>query len=202
MKQNMRGNELTVPWIESLIRGMFNIFYIFLFKLRSSATHGSERIIQPRLQAKRKLNTSVPFVLVLLLSSMTTTEANTDFLRLPDEGEECENPINSRGQCHLTRWAHHAYRISKMDSASLFAEIQTQSHSQLSSTVSPETRASMAAKFLADGSRNMSSEELAKYAQSRRPSAKMLVKRNSRGVVDYLWVSPSPSDFYGESHRR
>ena len=30
MKQNsMQGNELTVPWIESLIVGMFNIFYIF-----------------------------------------------------------------------------------------------------------------------------------------------------------------------------
>jgi hypothetical protein len=73
-----------------------------------------------------------------------------------------------------------------MDSASLLAEIQTQSHSQLSSKVSPETRASMVAKFLADGSRNMRSEELAKYSQSRRPSAKMLVKNNSRGVVDYL----------------
>jgi hypothetical protein len=202
MKQNMRGNELTVPWIESLIGGMFNIFYIFFVEAafvgdpRKWALYSAPSSSEKEIKHISSVCPS-PFVIV-----QTTTEATHVFLRLPDEGEECENPIKSRGQCHLTRWAHHAYGISKMDSASLFAEIQTQSHSQLSSTVSPETRASMAAKFLADGSRNMSSEELAKYAQSRRPSAKMLVKRNSRGVVDYLWVSPSPSDFYGESHRR
>ena len=49
--------------------------------------------------------------------------------------------------------------IFKMDSASLLAEIQAQSHSQQSSTVNPETRASTAANFLADGSRNISVEE-------------------------------------------
>jgi hypothetical protein len=30
----------------------------------------------------------------------------------------------------------------------------------------------------------------------------MLEKINCRGIVDYLWVSPSPSDFRGGSHIR
>ncbi|KAL3805540.1 hypothetical protein ACHAW5_005601 [Stephanodiscus triporus] len=50
--------------------------------------------------------------------------------------------------------------ISKMDSASLLAKIQTQSHSQQSSTVSPETRASVAANYLVGKSGKMRSEEL------------------------------------------
>ncbi len=81
--------------------------------------------------------------------------------------------------------------ISNMDSASFLAKIQTQSHSQQSSTVSPETRASsMAANFLADASRNTSSEELANALKAVgyhiTEVAKMLERINSRGVVDYL----------------
>lgn len=96
--------------------------------------------------------------------------------------------------------------ISKMDSASLLAEIQTQNHSQQSSTVSPETRASVAANFSAGVSRNISSTELANTLKAVgyhiTEAAKMLVKNNSRGIVDHLWVGPSPSDFHGGSHRR
>jgi hypothetical protein len=29
----------------------------------------------------------------------------------------------------------------------------------------------------------------------------MLETINSRGIVDYRWVSPSPSELHGESHR-
>ena len=96
------------------------------------------------------------------------------------------NPVDNVTSCiELTTRG-----ISKIDSASLLAAIQTQSHSQQSSTVSPETRASMAANFLADVSRNMRSEELAKTLKAVgyhiTEAAKMLEKINSRGVVDYL----------------
>ena len=80
--------------------------------------------------------------------------------------------------------------ISKMDSASLLAEIQTQNHSQQSSTVSPETRASVAANFTAGVSRNISSAELANTLKAVgyhiTEAAKMLEKINCRGIVDYL----------------
>ena len=96
------------------------------------------------------------------------------------------NPVDNVTSCiELTTRG-----ISKIDSASLLAAIQTQSHSQQSSTVSPETRASMAANFLADVSRNMRSEELAKTLKAVgyhiTEAAKMLEKINSMGVVDYL----------------
>jgi hypothetical protein len=75
--------------------------------------------------------------------------------------------------------------ISKMDSASLLAEIQTQNHSQQSSTVSPETRASVAANFSAGVSRNISSTELANTLKAVgyhiTEAAKML-----ESIVDYL----------------
>ena len=77
-----------------------------------------------------------------------------------------------------------------MDSVSLVAEIRTKSCSQHSNTVCPETRASMAANFLADGSSNMSYDELANTLEAVgyhiSEAAKMLKKNNSRGIVDYL----------------
>ena len=78
--------------------------------------------------------------------------------------------------------------ISKIDSASLLAEIQTQNHSQQSSKVSPETRASVAANFTAGVSRNVSSTELANTLKAVgyhiTEAAKMLEEINSRGIVD------------------
>ena len=77
-----------------------------------------------------------------------------------------------------------------MDSASLLAEIQAQSHSQQSSTVSPETRASVAANFSTGVSRNICSTELANTLKAVgyhiTEAAKMLEKIDSRGIVDYL----------------
>ena len=96
------------------------------------------------------------------------------------------NPEDNVASCiELT-----THGISKMDSASLLAEIQTQNHSQQSSTVSPETRASVAANFTAGVSRNISSAELANTLKAVgyhiTEAAKMLEKINCRGIVDYL----------------
>ena len=162
----------------SHIMGIFNFFYI-LFKLHSSF-HQTIQICDP--QKCKEIKTSFPLVLTLLTSSMTAT---CNYLTKATNPRIQSNPEDNVTSCvELT-----THGISKMDSASLLAEIQTQSHSQQSSTVSPETRASMAANFLSDGSRNMSSDELANKLKAVghhiTEAAKMLETINSRGIVDY-----------------
>ena len=120
MKQNsMQGNELTVPWIESLIVGMFNIFYIFFVQ--------AVFVLTSKYTTTRPTEKSAFFSTVLKWQGVNNVisvcphpffivhdndRSNAFFLRLPDEVEECENPIKSRGQCHLMRWAaHHAWNV-------------------------------------------------------------------------------------------
>ena len=66
-----------------------------------------------------------------------------DYLKKAKNARIQSNPEDNVASCiELT-----THGISKMDSASLLVEIQTQNHSQQSSTVSPETRASVATNF-------------------------------------------------------
>ena len=164
--------------------GIYHISWVYLIsfifcKLRSSF-HQTIQICDP--QKCKEIKTSFPLVLTLLTSSMTAT---CNYLTKAKNPRIQSNPEDNVTSCvELT-----THGISKMDSASLLAEIQTQSHSQQSSTVSPERRASMAADFLSDGSRNMSSDELANKLKAVgyhiTEAAKMLETINSRGIVDY-----------------
>ena len=110
-----------------------------------------------------------------------------DYLKKAKNARIQSNPEDNVVSCVELLTTH---GMSKMDSASLVAEIRTKSHSQHSNTVCPETRASAAANFSAGVSRNSSSAEIANTLKAVgyhiTEAAKMLEKINSRGIVDYL----------------